>query len=213
VDICYNSAVKKGKFIAFYGINNIGKTTHALLLVNRLNAEGYKAVYLKYPKYDLAPSGPYLNKILRKSKRNIQPISEEELQMWFALNRYQIEPYVKKLLEDGKIIVAEDYTGTGLAWGFLKGANLKWLEEINKYLIKEDLAILLEGKRAMTAKENNHIHESNDVLVEKSKRVHHTLAKKYKWKIVKVEESKNATAEKVFAIVNEFLRNCGLPRP
>ncbi len=126
--------------------------------------------------------------------------------MWFALNRYQIEPRVKKFLEEGKIIVAEDYTGTGLAWGWLKGADLAWLEEINKYLLKEDLTILLEGKRTMRAKENDHIHESNDALVEKSKQVHHALAKKYGWKIVNLEKSKDATAEKVFAVVDEFLK-------
>lgn len=196
----------KGKFIAFYGINNIGKTTHALRLVNRLNASGYKAVYIKYPKYDLAPSGPYLNKILRKSKHNVQPISEEELQVWFALNRYQIEPYVRKLLTEGKNVVAEDYTGTGLAWGWLKGANLAWLEEINKYLLKEDLAVLLEGKRTLKAKESNHIHESDDILVEKSKKVHSILAKKYGWKIVKLANTKDETADKVWGVVKDFFK-------
>lgn len=195
----------KGKFITFYGINNIGKTTHALRLVDRLNTAGHKAVYLKYPKYDLFPSGPHLNKILRKSKRNVQPISEEELQIWFTLNRYQCQPELEKLLNEGKIVVAEDYTGTGLAWGWLKGADLEWLEEMNKYLIKEDLAVLLEGKRTMEAKETSHIHESNDALVEKSKKVHHILAKKYGWKIVELAESRDETEEKVWEVVKKFL--------
>ncbi|MBI5152516.1 hypothetical protein HZA39_03205 [Candidatus Peregrinibacteria bacterium] len=198
--------MKKGKFITFYGINNIGKTTHAIRLVNRLNAMGLNTIYRKYPKYDLSPSGPYLNRILRKSKRNQQPISEEELQMWFTINRYQCQPELSRLLAEGKIIVAEDYTGTGLAWGWLKGANLQWLEEMNKYLLKEDLAVLLEGKRTMRAKEEAHIHEAHDELVEKSKKVHHILAKKYGWKIVDLEKSKDATFEKVWEVVEKFLK-------
>ena len=123
----------KGKFITFYGINNIGKSTHAELLTERLKAEGHDAIFVKFPVYDLNPTGPYLNQFLREGK---QEISEEELQMWFTLNRFQAQPRLKKWLDEGKIIVAEDYTGTGLAWGSLKGADLTWLTEMNKYLIK-----------------------------------------------------------------------------
>ena len=197
--------LKKGKFITLYGINNIGKTTQCVRLVNRLKKAGYDAVYVKYPKYDLAPSGPYLNKVLRGSVNNKQGILEEELQMWFALNRYQYQPEIEKMLNAGKIIVAEDYTGTGLAWGWLKGAKLSWLEEINKYLIKEDIALLLQGKRYLQAKEKSHIHESDDKLVERSRKVHNILGKKYRWKIVKVENGKEETANVVWSVISKML--------
>lgn len=192
----------KGKFITFYGINNIGKSTQAQLLKKRLSNSGYDVVFVKFPVYDLEPTGPYLNRFLRKGK---QEISEEELQMWFALNRHQFQPRLKKWLSEGKIVIAEDYTGTGLAWGSLKGASLPWLIEMNKYLIVEDLAILLDGRRSIIAKENSHIHESDDELVEKCKSVFHTLAKKYSWKRVELCENKDDTADKVFKIVKDFL--------
>lgn len=57
----------KGKFITFYGVNNIGKSTHARMLSEKLKKEGYDPVYVKFPIYDLEPSGPLLNKIIRKS--------------------------------------------------------------------------------------------------------------------------------------------------
>jgi len=47
-----------GKFIVLYGINNLGKTTQTRILVDKLKLHGLKAEYLKYPVYDLAPSGP-----------------------------------------------------------------------------------------------------------------------------------------------------------
>jgi len=204
--ICYNAGVKKGKLITFYGINNIGKTTQCLRLVKRLQDAGFDAVYTKYPKYDLAPSGPFLKDFLRGSVKNKQKISEEELQMWFAINRYQYQPEIEKMLAQGKIVVAEDYTGTGLAWGWLKGAKLEWLEEVNKHLIKEDLAILLEGKRFLHAKEMSHIHESDDALVEKCKKIHATLGKKYSWKVLNVEPSKEKTEEMIWKVIEKFLR-------
>ena len=43
----------KGKLIAIYGINNLGKSTQAHLLVQELQDQGYKAQYLKYPIYDI----------------------------------------------------------------------------------------------------------------------------------------------------------------
>ncbi|MBI5754595.1 hypothetical protein HZA41_00065, partial [Candidatus Peregrinibacteria bacterium] len=77
----------RGKFITFYGINNIGKTTHARRLCRRLVDRGIRAEFLKYPIYSIEPTGSFLNKILRSGAK--QTISEEELQMWFALNRFQ----------------------------------------------------------------------------------------------------------------------------
>ncbi|MEK7126676.1 MAG: hypothetical protein AAB848_01075, partial [Patescibacteria group bacterium] len=171
--------MEKGIFITIYGINNIGKSTNAKLLVEKLENAGRKAVYMKYPVYDLEPSGPFLNKILRGGDG--QKISEDELQLWFIINRYQFESSLKKLLNDGNIVIAEDYIGTGIAWGVAKGLDQKWLEDGNKYLLKEDLAILLTGERHTRSKEKIHVHEQNDELSKKCANIFEMLADKFGW--------------------------------
>lgn len=196
----------RGKLITFYGINNIGKTTHAQLLVRRLRDEGIDAVYVKFPIYDAEPTGSFLNRVLRQSDGKVQKISEEELQMWFTLNRYQFEPTLKKWLEEGKIVIAEDYTGTGIGWGTTKGADQKWLEDLNRYLLKEDFSLLLEGVRTMRAKEEQHIHESDDELVERAREVFSSLADNYGWTRIQIGPSKEENAEKIYTIVRNFLR-------
>ena len=195
----------KGKLITLYGINNIGKTTHAKKLVTRLKKEGHKAVYVKYPVYSLKPTGVFLNKILRKSSSNKQSIGEEELQMWFTLNRYQYEPVLRRMLERGVVVIAEDYTGTGIGWGTAKSADRTWLEEINKHLLREDFAILMEGKREAKAQEKNHIHESNHALIAKAERVFSQLATAYRWKRVRVLPKQRDTAEAIYSVVKKFL--------
>lgn len=190
--------------ITLYGINNIGKSTQAKKLAERLEKEGKKAKYLKYPVYDLEPTGAFLNKYLRGEITDL--ISEEELQMWFALNRYQFEPTLKKWLAEGYIVVAEDYTGTGIAWGSAKGASLPWLEELNKFLIREDLAILLEGERFTAAVEEGHIHETNSDFIEKSRAAHSALADKYGWKRVAVVSPIEATEKLVWEVVWDQLK-------
>jgi dTMP kinase len=197
--------MKRGKLITFYGINNIGKSTQCKILIDNLKKHGYDAVYIKYPVYSIEPSGPYINSVLRGSN-NKQQITEDELQMWYTINRYQFEPDLKQMLNEGKIIIAEDYTATGLAWGSAKGANLEWLIEINKYLLKEDLAIYLKGKRNLQAKEYNHIHESNDELVEACQFIYDNLAVKFDWKKVNIKPSIGETADDIWETIHKFLK-------
>src|SRR3989338_7485375 len=105
----------RGKFIVFYGINNLGKTTQAKILVDKLKLHGLKAEYLKYPVYDIAPSGPILNNYLRQN--NFYNLSAREIQIIYAFNRLQFEKTLVEKVAQGINIVAEDYTGTGLTWG------------------------------------------------------------------------------------------------
>lgn len=191
----------RGKFITFYGINNIGKSTHARILSDRLKKEGFDPYYLKYPIYDRSPSGPYLNKMLRDG---IQKISEEELQLWFTINRHQYEPELKKMLSEGKTVIAEDYIGTGIAWGVTKGANEEWLEQINKYLLRSDMAILIDGERSVHAIEDGHIHETNNNLMRRSREIHLELASKYAWYKIQLQPQKEDTAKLVWESVKEF---------
>lgn len=205
VDTNINFCIMRGKLITFYGINNIGKTTQSQLLVKRLQAEGVDAVFVKFPIYSIEPTGPFLNRVLRESDDHVQKIPEEELQMWFTLNRFQFEPMLIEWLEAGKIVIAEDYTGTGIGWGTVKGASQDWLENLNQYLLKEDFAVLLEGVRTMKAKEAGHIHESDDELVERARDVFSRLADEYGWMRVQMEPVKEDSAEKIYTVVKNFL--------
>lgn len=193
----------EGAFITIYGINNIGKSTHAKKLVERLCGEGFDAVYLKYPIYDCEPTGSRINSVLRGGVK--QSISEEELQTLFTQNRKDFEPTLKKYLSEGKIVVAEDYAGTGIAWGTAKGLDLEWIEKLNADCLKEDFTILMEGKRDFSAKEKTHIHESDDALVNKVDEILHMLGEKYGWKKVMVQERIEDTANHIWEEVKTFL--------
>lgn len=188
----------RGTFITFYGINNIGKTTHAQWLVEKFQQEGYSAVYIKYPHYDLAPSGPLINSVIRSEE---QYISEEELQMWYTINRFQFEPELKQLLTINDFVVAEDYVGTGLAWGHAKGVDLDWLKTINRPLISEDISIMLDGERFLHAKEKTHVHENNDALMKRCREVHLELAKEFSWPVINTNQSKDTVRQEVWEIV------------
>lgn len=176
-----------GLFIVLYGINNLGKSTQAKLLVERLNDEGIPAEYLKYPIYDLAPTGPALNCYLREG--NPDNLTPKEAQTLYTQNRIDFEPALKEKLASGKTIVAEDYVGTGLAWGIGAGVDEAYLREINKDLLKEDMAFLFEGERFRDATEAGHKHETDDTLTKKVKDIHARLGKKFDWIPVNANDS------------------------
>ena len=192
-----------GKFIVLYGINNLGKTTQTRILVDKLKLHGLKAEYLKYPVYDLAPSGPILNNYLRQN--NLYNLSAREAQILYAFNRLQFEKTLVEKLAQGINIVAEDYTGTGLAWGLAAGVNENFLKYINSGLIKEDLAFLFDGERFLESIEYNHQHETDNRFITKARIAHLRLGYEYGWVIINANQSIKQIHDKIWNQVLKLL--------
>lgn len=195
--------MNRGKLIVLYGINNLGKTTQAKILLQRLKNEGLQVKYLKFPIYDLKPSGPLLNSYLRESNPdNLSPGQAQEL---YAQNRQDYSEKLEQTLTDGIFVVAEDYWGTGVAWGIGAGVDKDFLLDINKEFRNEDLAILLRGKRFLDGKEDNHRHEQDEVLTSTVSKAHDELAKDFEWKIVNANQNVEQVAHDIWKNVKPIL--------
>jgi len=192
----------RGLLIVIYGINNIGKSTQAKRLVAYLQERGYKAEYLKYPIYD-SPTGRKISEVLRSGKK--QQLTEEEFQTCYYQNRKDYEPTLKKKLAAGRIIVSEDYIGTGLAWGSAKGADYDKLKQQNSDLLKEDLAILMDGDRFTHAMEENHIHERDEKLMAKVRQRFLAIGKESGWKLVNANQSEEQVFQDILAIIKPHI--------
>jgi dUTP pyrophosphatase len=192
-----------GKLIVLYGINNLGKSTQAKLLVERLKTNGYQAEYLKYAIYSLAPSGPILNDYLRNG--NPFDLSAREAQTIQALNRTQYQADLIAKLKAGINVIAEDYKGTGIAWGLGTGVDEKFLKDINSHLIEEDLVFLFDGERFRQAIEANHKHENNEDLITKVRWAHLKLREEYGWFKINANETIEAIHEELWTKTLELL--------
>lgn len=193
----------KGAFIVFYGINNLGKSTQAKILVETLKSEGVNAEYIKYPIYDLAPSGTMLNAYLRGG--NPYELSPREAQMLYALNRTQFETVLKTKLESGVTVIAEDYTGTGLAWGMGGGVDEKFLKEINSHLLKEDLAFWFDGQRFTNGIESGHKHEQDNELTTRVRQTHEQLANEFSWTKINANQQIDTIQKDLYQRVRKFI--------
>jgi len=197
---------KRGKFVVLYGANNIGKSEQTRQLSLRIQKKGLDVLTLKYPLYELPPTGPEIFAILRDPVLKKRNIDETTFQTMYAKNRRDFQPTLIQVLNSGITVVAEDYKGTGLAWGMTKGVELKVLEEINKDLISSDCAIWLDGKRFLQGKEKNHRNEDKgDEVWVKNRKVHKILARKYNWKYVNANQSIKEVHENIWKIVNPII--------
>ena len=197
---------KRGRFFVVYGSNNLGKTEQVRRLASRLINESRLVMVIKYPMYNLEPSGPEINIAIRGTKAQRNKYSELDLQKLFAQNRRDFQPTLKAVLNSGVHVVAEDYTGTGIGWGMTRGIKLETLEKINADLIEPDKAILLDGERFLQGAEKRHRNEADDQKVwDKNREVYKRLARRYKWKTVKANKSIESIRNRVWDSVKPHI--------
>ena len=133
-------SIRKGMLICIEGIDASGKTTQAKLLVKNLNERGYEAVYTS------EPTKGFFGQILRQKilygNERVPAVVEALL---FALDRLEhVEKEIKPALEKEKIVVSDRYLYSSIAYQGAAGLDPAWIEEINRWAIKPDLAIYLD---------------------------------------------------------------------
>lgn len=196
--------MESGKLIAIYGVNGIGKTTQSERLAEFLRSRGLRAERLKYPVYDLPPEGPFIHSYLRDTGfREANPRTTEELQETYAENRRRYEPTLRERLDAGEWIVAEDYVGTGIAWGLTWGADLGRLEEMNEGLYPADFSLLMHGERFDTAIEKDHRNEMAADRIAISRNFHLLLGDRYGWTRIDANRSVESVSEGIATAVSE----------
>lgn len=201
----YLDTKTRGKFIVLYGPNNIGKSTQIGMLASRIITEYHEQVLLvKYPIYGLEPTGPEIKRNIKNSSKSIKRIPDLDLQKVYAQNRKDFQHVLEICLKSGVHVIAEDYIGTGIAWGMTKGIEHNKLLEINNYLLIPDVSILLDGERFKGSIEKHHIFENaGDEVWNKNRKIHLKLAKIYKWKKVRSDNPKEKVHEDIWKVVNK----------
>jgi thymidylate kinase len=202
---------RKGRFFVVYGANNLGKSEQVKRLATRLIMEKKQVLMVKYAIYDLEPTGPKINSILRNPDDPDRGLSEFEFQKIYAQNRRDFQQTIINLLNAGVHIVAEDYTGTGLSWGMTRDVPLEQLEEINADLLVPDVAILLDGERFTTLVEKKHRNESDaDAIWEKNREMHRILAAKYDWQVVQANQNMEDVHEDIMKVIAQTVPELGI---
>jgi len=190
---------KKGKLINLLGINNLGKTTQVNRLKDLIESLNMTCKVLKYPVYDLEPTGPRIT--LATKKGNPEGLSSKELQELNSENKHDFQLTLINLLQEHDYVIAEMYKGTSVAFGMGEGLPQDFLESLEEDLYPEDVSILLDGERFMEAKEEGHRFEEDSNKMDKIREIHLMLAKQRGWKVVNANQSEEKVTDDIWSII------------
>jgi dTMP kinase len=129
----------RGLLIAFEGLDQSGKQTQAELLRDRLTAEGRKVTLLSFPDYQTA-----IGSEIGRALRGERDYSADVMQLLYVANRYEWKGQILRAKDAGTILVCDRYLASSVAYGEAQGLDRGWLLEIQKYLPRPDLTILLD---------------------------------------------------------------------
>lgn len=184
---------QRGTLNVILGANNLGKSTAAQTVASE---EGF--FYIKYPIYKLEPHGPIIDDVVH----NKRPMEAAELQLHYAENRRDYEPYLNAILETGKSAIVEDYVFTGIVWGLVEGLSLYNLFEINERIKKPDRYILMDGNRFNTGREKGHrFEDEGDSKWQKARDLFMSFALAYNWEIVNANQTREKVKQDILDII------------
>ena len=129
----------KGAFIVLEGGDGSGKTTQARVLCSALRREGYKI----HPTAE--PSRSIVGRLIRRRILHGKKTRPEVEALLFAADRFlHLESEILPALAVGRIVVCDRYIYASFAYQGAQGVDSQWLQEINRFAIKPDLALYLD---------------------------------------------------------------------
>src|SRR5574344_528402 len=202
----------KNKFIVIEGTDCSGKETQSRLLVEKLNKQGLKAIYLTFPNYE-TPTGRIVAWYLNKPEYSLNlPINTHELfpegatnvdalvsSAYFAADRRYNMPKIKEYLNQGYTVILDRYVYSNMAH---QGGKITDSIERNKVfdkletlefgimeLPKPDEVIFLHMpyKEALELKKNRENlddNEKDELHLKKAETTYLELCKKYNFKYI-----------------------------
>lgn len=177
-----------GKLILIEGTDCSGKETQSKKLIERLNENGYKAIYYSFPNYDTPTGkiigGPYLGKeYICKSyfEEGATNVNAKVASLYYAADRLYNINDIYKLLEEDYIIILDRYIVSNMAHQGGKILDNKkrnemyeFIEELEYELLglpKPDETILLHMPYSFACELKKN--RNNDTLDDHEKDVEH----------------------------------------
>ncbi|CAG0882595.1 unnamed protein product [Darwinula stevensoni] len=135
-----NMLAKRGALIVIEGLDQVGKTSQATNLVEKLKQLGHPAQFMGFPERS-TPVGKMIGEYLTRSK----DLSDEAIHLLFTANRWELVPVIKQHLRDGTNLVVDRYSFSGMAYSVSKkGLNMSWCKGPEVGLPRPDLVLFLD---------------------------------------------------------------------
>jgi len=128
-----------GLLIAFEGLDQSGKQTQAESVSEHLSGRGRESRLLSFPDY-ATPIGSEIAKALHGERE----YGADVMQLMYVANRYEKRNEMERALHQGMVLVCDRYLASSIAYGEAQGLDATWLRDMQRYLPRPDLTILLD---------------------------------------------------------------------
>ncbi len=127
----------KGLYISLDGVDGAGSTTHTKLLAGWLASKGLRVFATK------EPTSGRIGSLIRDYllDEEVHPAVDALL---FAADRVEHSVQIRKLLDEGVVVLSDRSVISSLAYQQAQGLELSWLIEINRYSLKPDVPVILD---------------------------------------------------------------------
>jgi len=135
-----------GLFIAVEGLDGSGSSSHAALLANMLEREGYRVLLTKEPTNSL------IGGLIRSRLTGEWQADAATLQLLFTSDRaHHLTHDILPALEAGKVVVTDRYAFSSVAYGSLEVPDQEWLIQLNSRFILPDVTLLIDVRPKICA--------------------------------------------------------------
>ena len=128
-----------GFLIAIEGLDQSGKETQAQLLRDWLRAAGHKARLVAFPDY-----GTSIGEEIARALQGEREYGPDVMQLLYMANRYERKGDIERWLASGVIVVCDRYMASGIAYGEANDLDPAWLAEVQKFLPRAALTIVID---------------------------------------------------------------------
>ncbi len=190
--------------IAFEGLDQSGKETQARKLRDQMRASERKARVVSFPDY-----GTSIGEELARALQGEREYGSDVMQLLYVANRYERKPDIERWQRAGITLLLDRYIASSVAYGEAQGLDVAWLNELQKFLPRPDLTILLDvaPETALQRKAvGRDRYERDHALQAAVREVYLRLASQPDWITVDAERSPDEVADDIAQSVESWRR-------
>jgi dTMP kinase len=128
-----------GLLIAFEGLDQSGKQTQAELVRDYVTGRGRQCRLISFPDYTTA-----IGSEIAKALHGDREYEADVMQLLYVANRYELRTEMTGWLGEGAVVVCDRYLASSIAYGEAHGLDPAWLADVQRFLPRPDLTILLD---------------------------------------------------------------------
>lgn len=206
--------IEKGLFIQIEGIDCSGKETQSKELAKRFQEDGHDVITISFPVYD-SESGEILRDILEGFHPLTPKNNPLEFQALMTINRYEQQMRIEHALMMGKVVIADRYADSSIAYGMADGLEEQWISKISHSLIQPDIKILLdisidEYRRRSLARGDLDLYEEDIENMMKVRDIYQNLAMRDDWLVITAEGDPQEIADVLYATIKQRMDEMGV---